>query len=47
MDKEISSFVKLGTYKLVPRLKDTPVLLGRWIFKIKKRLNKSIFYKAR
>ena len=47
MNKKILFFIKLSIYKLVPRPKNIPILLDRWVFKIKKRLNKFILYKVR
>ena len=47
MDKQMKSFATMGTWELVPRTKDMPVLSGKWVFKIKKKLDGSILYKAR
>ena len=47
MDKQMSSFDTMGTWKLVPIPKDMPVLSGKWVFKIKKKVDGSILYKAR
>ena len=47
MDKQVGSFHQMGTWELVPRPKNEPVLTGRWVFKIKKKLDGSVLFKAR
>ncbi len=47
MDKQMKSFATMSTWKLAPRPKDAPVLTGRWVYKLKKKLDGSILYKAR
>ena len=47
MDKQMQSFATMGTWKLIPRPENTPVLSGKWVYKIKKKLDGSILYKAR
>lgn len=47
MDKQMESFATMETWKLVPRAQDMPVLTGRWVYKIKKKLDRSTLYKAR
>ena len=47
MDKQMASFKTMNTWKLVPYPKDAPVLSGKWVYKIKKKVDKSILYKAR
>ena len=47
MDKEVNSFTTMGTYKLVPKTSAMYVLSGKWVYKIKKKLDGSIVYKAR
>ena len=41
MDKQMQSFATMGTWKLVPRPENTPVLTGKWVYKIKKKLDAS------
>ena len=40
-------FIIIGIWELVSRLKNILVLTNRWIYKIKKKLNGFILYKAR
>ncbi len=47
MDKQMGSFETMKTWKLTPRPENEPVLTGKWVFKIKKKLDGSILYKAR
>ena len=47
MDKQMASFKTMNTWRLVPRPKDAPVLSGKWVYKIKKKVDKSVLYKAR
>ena len=47
MDKQMGSFSTMKTWRLVPRPKDAPVLSGKWVYKIKKKLDGTILYKAR
>lgn len=47
MDRQMESFANRGTWELVFRSKDMPVLTGRWVYKIKKKPDESILYKAR
>ena len=47
MDKQMSSFDTMGTWKLVPCPTDAPVLSGKWVYKLKKKVDGSILYKAR
>ena len=47
MDKQMQSFATMGTWKLVPRPENAPVLTGKWVYKIKRKLDGSILYKAR
>ena len=47
MDKQMESFETMGTWKLVTTPTDAPVLSGKWVYKIKKKADKSILYKAR
>ena len=47
MDKQMSSFDTMGTWKLVPSPKDMPVLSCKRVYKIKKQIDGSILYKAR
>ena len=47
MDRQMNSFATMHTWDLVPRTKDMPVLSGRWVYKIKKKPDGSILYKAR
>lgn len=37
----------MGTWELVPRSADKLVLTGKWVYKIKKKLDGLILYKAR
>ena len=43
----MSSFDTIGIWKLIPIPKDIPILSGKWVFKIKKKVDGSILYKAR
>ena len=47
INKQMNSFATMDTWKLVPRTKDMLILTGRWVYKIKKKLDGSILYKAR
>ena len=47
MDKQMKSFATMGTWKLVPCPENAPILTGKWVYRIKKRLDGSILYKAR
>lgn len=47
MDKQMKSFQTMNTWNLVERPEDMPVLTGKWVYKIKKKLDGSILYKAR
>ena len=46
MNKQIGSFSTIKTWRLMPRLKDVLVLSSKWVYKIKKKLNDTILYKA-
>ncbi len=46
-DLAIAKFNKKKTQVLVKRPKDTLVLSSRWVFKIKKKLNRTVIYKSR
>ena len=47
MDKEYSSFQKMKTWKLLPRVHGMPVLGGKWVYKIKRKADGTILFKAR
>lgn len=47
MDKQMKLFVIIDTWELIPRPADKSVLTSKWVYKIKKKLNESILYKAR
>ena len=46
-DLAMAKFNEKKTQVLVKRPKDTLVLSSRWVFKIKKKLNRSVIYKSR
>lgn len=46
MDKQIASFKKMKTWKLVKRPRNI-ILGGKWVYKIKTKADKSKLYKAR
>ena len=47
MDVQMESFATMGTWDLVRRMKDMPVLTGKWVYKIKRKLDGSKLFKAR
>lgn len=47
MDKQMKLFATIDTWKLISRPADKSVLTSKWVYKIKKKLNESILYKAR
>lgn len=47
MDKQMKLFATIDTWELIPRPADKLVLTSKWVYKIKKKLNELILYKAR
>ena len=47
IDKQMESFATMDTWELVDTPNDMPVLSGKWVYKIKKKPDGSILYKAR
>ena len=47
MNKQMQFFAIMNIWRLVKRSKNALVLSDKWVYKIKKRLNETILYKAR
>ena len=47
MDKQMQFFAIMNIWRLVKRSKNALVLSDKWVYKIKKRLDETILYKAR